>query len=379
MPGVKTILHIFSGDLWAGAEVVIFSLLRELNESASLRMVALSLNEGILTEKLRAAGVPTHVIPESRHSFAAILLRAARLFKGKRIAGIHSHRYKENLLAWLLARRIGANNVLTTIHGLPEPANGTPREARAARWRSRLDYALVKRFRCAVAVSEEMKATLIRQHGFRPERLRVIHNGAALPSPPEDPECASGGYFHIGTVARLVPVKGLDLFLNAAAAIRREAPHVRFSILGDGPLRGELMQKAADLRLDECVKFLAPRPDPTAFYRTLHVYLNTSLHEGIPLSVIEAMACGTPVVSSAVGGIPEIVRDEQDGFLIRPRDADLFSRRCLSLMRDDGLRRSMGRHASTRARSHFSVSAMAGAYSSLYDECFAVPGQTRGR
>ena len=374
-----TVLHIFSGDLWAGAEVVIFNLLRQLNESSGLRVLALSLNEGQLVEKLRAAGVGTYVIPEAQHSFAPILFRAARLFRGQRIAAIHSHRYKENLLAWLLARWIGARDLFTTVHGLPEPANSSAREARAVRWRARLDYAMVKRFRCAVAVSEEMKAALIREHGFRAEQLRVIHNGAAFPGPIESPGRPNAEHFHIGTVARLVPVKGLDLFLDAAAAVRREAPNVRFSILGDGPLRAALMQKAANLHLEECVSFLGARPDPSAFYRSLDLYLNTSLHEGIPLSMIEAMACGIPVVSSAVGGIPEIVTDARDGFLVKRRDADLFARRCLSLMRDDGLRKVMGAHASAQARSRFSVSVMAGAYRRLYDECFAVAGDTRGR
>jgi glycosyltransferase involved in cell wall biosynthesis len=376
---VGTVLHIFSGDLWAGAEVVIFNLLRHLNESAGLRVVALSLNEGVLTEKLRAAGVTTYVIPEARHSFAAILFRAARLFRDKRVSVIHSHRYKENLLAWLLAGWIGASDVITTIHGLPEPANTSAREARAVRRRTRLDYAVVKRFRCAVAVSEEMKGVLIREHGFQSSRLRVIHNGAAIPPHLDAPASVNGEPFHIGTVARLVPVKGLDLFLDAAAAIRREAPLVRFSILGDGPLRGELVQKAVDLNLGECVKFLAPRPDPTSFYRTLHLYLNTSLHEGIPLSMIEAMACGVPVVSSAVGGIPEIVTHARDGFLVKARDASLFARRCLSLMRDDRLRTTMGAHGSVQARSRFSVSVMAETYGRLYDECLAVARDTKGR
>jgi len=264
------------------------------------------------------------------------------------------------------------SEVLTTIHGLPEPATHSTREARLARWRTRLDYCVVKRgFRCAVAVSDEMKGVLIRQHGFREDRLRVIRNGAAFPPPTTSRVNANRQYFHIGTVARLVPVKGLDLFLDVAAAVRREAPLVRFSLLGDGPLRDELAGKAARLNLHECVEFVAPRPDPIPYYRTLDLYLNTSLHEGIPLSLIEAMACGMPVVSSAVGGIPEIVTDGEDGYLVEGREAGRFAERCLSLMRDDHLRKTMGERASVHARSRFGASAMAGAYRRLYDECAA--------
>jgi glycosyltransferase involved in cell wall biosynthesis len=367
-----TVLHIFSGDLWAGAEVVIFNLLSRVNQEAGLRVLALSLNEGVLVERLRAAGITTHVIPETCHSFAGILRRATRLLKSTHVAVIHSHRYKENLLAWLLAKWLGVSEVITTIHGLPESATHGAHEARLTRWRSRLDYCVVKRgFRCAVAVSDEMKRVLIRQHGFREDRLRVIHNGAAFPPSMTSPVNTQGESFHIGTVARLVPVKGLDLFLDVAAAVRREAPRVRFSLLGDGPLRDELARRATSLNISDCVEFLAPRPDPFAYYRTLDLYLNTSLHEGIPLSVIEAMACRTPVVSSAVGGIPEIVTHGEDGFLVEGREPGRFVERCLSLMRDDRLRRTMGERASVHARSRFSASAMAGAYRSLYDECAA--------
>jgi glycosyltransferase involved in cell wall biosynthesis len=364
-----TVLHIFSGDLWAGAEVVIFNLLTRLNQEGGPRVMALSLNEGVLVEKLRAAGIATHVIPESRHSFVGILWRAARLLKGTPIAAIHSHRYKENLMAWLLARWLGVGELITTIHGLPEPPTQSAREARLARWRSTLDFFVVKRgFGCAVAVSEEMKRALVRQHGFREDRVRVIRNGGVFPPPAPLPPSPRRECFHIGTVARMVPVKGLDLFLDVAAQLRRETAGVRFSLLGDGPLREELARRAAALNLRDCVEFLAPRPDPFPYYRSLDLYLNTSRHEGIPLSVIEAMACGTPVVSSAVGGIPEIVTHGEHGFLVEGRDAGRFAERCISLMGDDPLRRTMGERASAWARSRFSAPAMAHAYRRLYEE-----------
>jgi glycosyltransferase involved in cell wall biosynthesis len=169
----------------------------------------------------------------------------------------------------------------------------------------------------------------------------------------------------------MVPVKGLELFLDIAAAVRRETPFVRFSLLGDGPLREELARRATELNLGDCLEFMAPRLDPVPYYRTLDLYLNTSLHEGMPMSVVEAMACGTPVVSSAVGGIPEIVTHGEHGFLVDGREAAPFAEWCLRLMRDDHLRRMMSERASARARSSFSASAMARAYRGLYDEYLA--------
>jgi len=355
---------------------VIFNLLSHLNGEPGLRVLALSLNEGVLAEKLRAAGITSYVIPEARHSFAGILSSATRLLKNVPIAAIHSHRYKENLLAWLLAKRLGVSEIITTIHGLPEAVSHSAHDARLTRWRAGLDFFVVKHgFSCAVAVSEELKRVLVRQHGFRADKVRVIRNGGVFAPPTISSACPRSESFHIGTVARMVPVKGLDLFLDVAAALRRETQFVRFSILGDGPLREELARRAAALNIHDCVEFLAPRPDPVPYYRSLDLYLNTSQHEGIPLSVIEAMACGTPVVSSAVGGIPEIVTHGEHGFLVEARDAAQFTQWCLTLIWDNQLPRTMGERASAHARAHLSASAMARAYRHLYEECSV---KTRG-
>ncbi len=364
-----TVCHIFSGDLWAGAEAVIFNLLSSLRKETDPRVVALSLNEGLLAERLRAVGIATHVIPEARHSLIGILRQAIALLRNRPVGIIHSHGYKQNMLAWLLAKRLGVAEVVTTIHGLPEPATNSSREERVVRWRTQLDYFVVKRlFSVAVAVSDEMKRVLIGRYGFRDNQVHVIRNGARFP-PATSLAKSQGDYFHIGTVGRMVPIKGFDLFIEIAGALRRRTRFVRFSILGDGPLRDELARKAADLNLGRCIEFVTSRPDPFAYYRSLDLYLNTSLHEGLPLSVVEAMACGKPIVSAAVGGIPEIVKHGESGFLVEGRDAAAFAEYCLTLMRDEERRIAMGERALTVARASWSAETMADGYRRLYEEC----------
>ena len=348
--------------------MVIFNLLSSFRHDAGLRVVALALNDGELTGRLREAGITTHVIPEARHNLLGIAWRAARLLRDENIAVFHAHRYKENLWAGLLAKRLGVREIVTTIHGLPEAPGNRGDEVQAVSWRRRLDFVIVGRlFSAAVAVSDEMKRALVDRYGFRDDRVRVIRNGARFPA--ATPPTAPGESFHIGTVGRMVPIKGLDLFLEVAAEVRRRMPGVRFSILGDGPLREELGRQAARLGIGDCVEFVAPRPDPFGYYGSLDLYLNTSVHEGLPLSVVEAMACGKPVVSAAVGGIPEIVTHGEHGFLVEGRDPARFAERCLTLMRDNRLRRLMGDDAAAAARSRLSAEAMAQAYRRLYDEC----------
>lgn len=345
---------------------MIYNLLSELQAKGEVDLIALSLNEGILSEKLRQRNVPTEVIPESGSSFLGVFIRALLFLRGRKIDLIHSHRYKENLLALFLAKATGVKRLVTTLHGLPEaPHAGYPQDRLGAK--TRLDHRILKRnFTRVVAVSQEMKETLVHRYRFSEDRLAVIYNGIPLPASSEGRSGLDRAGIHIGTVGRMVPVKDFDLFLRVAAEVLKKDDRVRFSILGDGPLRGKLIQTAKELKIDPFVHFLSPRPDPSDFYRSLDLYLNTSLHEGIPISVLEAMACGKPVVASAVGGIPEILSHGRAGMLIDGRDPEGFARSCLRLIEDERLRDSMGEEARRRVASDFSGSKMAGHYSGLY-------------
>jgi glycosyltransferase involved in cell wall biosynthesis len=362
-----TVVHIFSGDLWAGAEVAIFNLLKQLREAPELSLVALALNEGTLAERLRGLGIETYVVPEAALSFPALLLATCRRLAKRRIDIIHSHRYKENLLAFLVAKSIGARSLVSTLHGLSEPAAGETRPAGRTRLKSRLDYCILRHgFDRVVAVSAEMKRVLVRRYGYRESRVAVIHNGIPLAEPAAP--TASSPVLHIGSVGRLEPVKRFDLFLEVAALVRAGNRRVRFSILGDGPLRGELAAKARVLNVDDCVDFLPAVPDPRGFYRSLDIYLNTSLHEGLPLSILEAMAFTAPVVAPNVGGIPEIVSEGIEGMLVDGSEPRPFARACMALLADSGLRAAMGERARTRVQNEFRDTQMAAAYRTLYLE-----------
>jgi glycosyltransferase involved in cell wall biosynthesis len=212
------------------------------------------------------------------------------------------------------------------------------------------------------------------EFSLSPERVFVIHNGIRIPNripratefDPPQAEDTPARPFHIGTVGRLVPVKDYALFLSTAAALKQHLVNVRFSILGDGPNRNELAQKVVDLGLSGSVQLLSPVSDPFPYYRTLDLYLNTSRHEGIPLSILEAMACEVPVVAAKVGGIPEIISDTVDGFLIRDRKEDAFAITCLRLLRDTTLRKSVGQLSRKKIEGHFSAEIMAAHYLTFY-------------
>jgi len=121
------VLHIFSCDLWAGAEVMVYHLLRELKVFPDVRITALSLSDGTLAGKLREIGIDIEVIPEEEYSFLGILKKTRQVMKGKQFDIIHCHRYKENLLGLMLAGSLGSKNLVTTMHGLSEsPTSNQP-------------------------------------------------------------------------------------------------------------------------------------------------------------------------------------------------------------------------------------------------------------
>jgi L-malate glycosyltransferase len=366
------VLNIFSGDLWAGAEVMIFHLLNSLRNDSSVQIFALSLNEETLASKLRDVGVKTLVIPEARNSFSKILFTARRFFKETDIDIIHSHGYKQNLLAFGLAKLLHVRRLVTTLHGMPEPRGDGKINGTKARFLSTLDYRILNRyFTYVVSVSLDMRERLVREHSFAAEKIKVIRNGIASPAVEDVPSGPVSDIFHIGNVGRLVPVKDFDLFLEVAGRIKRLDDRARFSILGEGPLREHLIRRAQELGIEDYVRFLPACFDPFPYYRSIHLFLNTSLHEGVPLSMIEAMASGLPVVAPRVGGIPEIIENGRQGILVDERTPDGFASACLELMRSHELRRKMGKSARERSVKHFSSSRMASSYLDLYKESCA--------
>jgi L-malate glycosyltransferase len=360
-----TVLHIFSGDLWAGAEVMICTLLAALKEDPTHRMICLALNEGTLSTRLCDAGIELYVIPEARTGFLRVALNAYKLLKGRKIDIIHSHRYKEHGLALLLSRMMRIDKLIATVHGLPEPLAGMLQKS--GHLKAVISNFILRRyFSRVVAVSEEMRDALVKMYGHSRSKLDVIYNGIAGLDHMHRHRTGRADEFHVGTVGRTVPVKDFQLFIYIAAELRKRSKRARFSILGDGPLTRQLMDKAKSLNVADAVQFVPPRPDPTSYYQSLDLYLNTSIHEGIPISLLEAMAMGLPVVAPRVGGIPEMIDHEQQGLLVDSRKVGDFVDACMRLIDDEGLRTKLGDGAFHRVRDRFKSEEMARAYKRVY-------------
>jgi len=357
------ILHIVSGDLWAGAETMACNLLRRLKIYADLGITVILLNEGRLADELRAVDMAVHVIDEKRNSFSQILAKIRRIIISDPPHVIHSHRYKENILAFLSSRSRRGIRLVSTQHGLPEAYAKEP--GLINRLVSNTNFFLLSRLFTTVAVSEDIRNALVKRYGFSNDRVDVIHNGIQLP--PFTNLMEKTGPFVIGSSGRLFPVKDYPLMVEIARVMAGTgAGEGRFELAGDGPGMDSLRTLVNEYKLSDSFILKGHLDDMDSFYRGLNVYLNTSIHEGIPMTILEAMGHGLPVVAPAVGGIVEIIEDGKEGFLIDSRDPEAFAEKCLLLKDNRELRTVMSRAAREKAERAFSAERMAESYYLLY-------------
>ena len=225
---------------------------------------------------------------------------------------------------------------------------GTLEEFQAERRGLRLRFlratrtAALRRARCIVVPSAYLRQIAI-GWGLDPSRVDLVPNPA--PEVPEHPTRdearATLGIdgFALGVAGRLTAQKALGDTLEALARV----PDVALLVLGDGPERAELERRAGELGLADRVRFLGAgtRDDVIALFRAVDAALLTSAWENLPHTLLEALATGTPVIATAVGGIPEVVRDGENGLLVPPRDIAAIASAIDRLVHDDALRASL--------------------------------------
>jgi glycosyltransferase involved in cell wall biosynthesis len=162
----------------------------------------------------------------------------------------------------------------------------------------------------------------------------------------------------VGNVAALVPHKGQRHLIDAAAIVVRQIPDARFVIAGEGELRHALERQIRDRHLEKHVILLGFRPDVLSLHKVFDVFVMSSVTEGLGTSLLDAMACGKPVVATEAGGIPEVVEDGLTGLLVPVRDPEAMAAAIIRLLHDAGLRRQMGEAAILSVRERFSVERM---------------------
>jgi glycosyltransferase involved in cell wall biosynthesis len=365
------VCHLISGDLWAGAEVQMYTVMEALRDCPEFELMAVTLNEGTLADKLREIGVRVAVFEESRLRFSQIRRNLQGFLEQNKPAILHSHRYKENILGGLAKRSGKVKYLVQTVHGMGEPFRGI-KQLRSQAYSLINTYVTMRYFDRIIAVSDDIHRKLLRY--ISPDTIVTIHNAidpdALIPTRNAESVRAEFGIGKeapvIGSVGRMVPVKRFDLFLKMARVIISSRPDIRFLLVGDGPMRGELENLAGGLGLEENVIFTGFRHDVTDLINCLDIFALTSYHEGIPMALLEAMAMKKIVVSTAVGGIPEVIEDGVSGNLIYGNEAGELAALCLRILENRNMQLNLAMAARAQIEREFSIKTLRDRVRGLY-------------
>jgi glycosyltransferase involved in cell wall biosynthesis len=351
-----------------GAELLAARLARRMRDD--FRFVFACLDEaGPLGEELRADGFPVHVIGRRPGLDLGCPLRLARLLRREGVDVVHAHQYTPFFYGLAARLRGPRRPILFTEHGRHQPDH--PRRKRIA-----ANRLLLSRRDRVVGVGAAVRQALITNEGIPARRVGVLYNGidVGVYSAGSDPVAARRELgagpddFVLVQVARLDYLKDHATAVRTLARVVGEVPRARLVLVGDGPERPAVEAQVRELGLGDRVRLLGSRGDVARLLHGADLFLLTSVSEGIPLTVLEAMAAGLPVVATDVGGLREVVEDGSTGFLAPARDDAALAGLVRTLANDRGLCRRMGEAGRERAGRLFDESRMCADYAKIYRE-----------
>ncbi len=325
-------------------------------------------------------GVSVVSVPAIQREISAVhdarsAFRLAELIREIRPHILHTHTAKAGAIARaaaLLAGRARPPVVVHTFHG--HVLKGYFGPGRTAFFRQ-VERTLAKASDALVAVSPEVREDLIAFGVAPPEKFVVVRLGIPLGERLDD-DSADVDYRHlygipresfvVGWVGRMTGVKDTHAVIRTVAAVRARGVDAAVCLVGDGPDREALEELAHELGIARSCFFAGYQPDVGGFYRLFDAFFLPSVNEGTPVSAIEALATGTPVVANRVGGVPDVVRDGLDGFLVEPGDIEAAADRLATLAGDAELRRRLGESGRARVRERYSVGRLVDDVDRLY-------------
>jgi glycosyltransferase involved in cell wall biosynthesis len=286
---------------------------------------------------------------------------------------IHTHGYKADIYGYGAARLEGKPTVATCHNWL---AGGAMLAAY-----NFLDRIVLKRFDAVSAVSQTIAERLL-SLGVRRERLTVIPNGIdahafAAAASAGRPKAQARNELVIGIVARLDLQKGFACLLNAVATLRASFPGVRLLIVGDGPDRARIEELVIRQNLSGVVTLAGQQNDMPGVYAAIDIFVLPSLNEGLPMTLLEAMAASKPIVVTRVGAVPSVITDGETGLLVEPADGAGLTKALAQLLDSPELRRRLGEKARAHVEQYYTAAAMSRKYLAMYRDVLTRRGSSQ--
>ncbi len=311
----------------------------------------------VIEDRAREAGAPLVGIPESLPIDPRALRRLLRLCKDHDVRVWHGHDYKSNLYGRLL-RPFHRMQLVTTVHGWVKHTTRTPLYYAIDRW-------CLKRYERVVAVSADLERRCL-EIGVPRERLVLVENAIDTEVFRRSAPRPANGRVVIGAVGRLSEEKGFDLLIQAVERLVADGRDVALAIAGEGDARGALASRIAASPAADRMELLGFRADTVALFEGFDVFCLSSLREGLPNVVLEAMAMEVPVLATRSGGMQEFARDGEDALLCDPGSVDELHAGLARLVDDADLRARLARGARERIVADCSFAARMDRVAELY-------------
>lgn len=351
-----------------GTERLVIELVRRSRASAPMAVCCLDVM-GRWGEELRTEGIEVHALGRTPGFHPSLAGRIAAAATAHRATVIHAHQYSPFVYSALARLWHPRLRIVFTEHGRLSDAPPSSRRRMANRVLSRLPFE-------SYAVSSDLKRHIV-DEGFPEREVGVIYNGIDLgPLPPPEARHAvrselgvDTDTFVVATVARLDPVKDLATLIAATAALNSQRRGVLL-VIGDGPERATLERAAKEADGGASVRFLGHRDDARRWLAGCDAFANSSISEGVSLTILEGMAAGLPVVATAVGGTPEVV-DESCGILVPARNVSAMTAALQTVATSPEQRAALGAAGRQRVETRFTLDRMVRDYNEVYKRAAA--------
>lgn len=349
------IIQIMPEFYLAGAERMAEALCLKLKEAGHTVIVVSMFDiHTPITDNLEQHDIPIHYLGKKRGLDLRMIPRMVRVFRKEKPDIIHTHRYvgQYAIPAAILA---GVKHRVHTVHSMADTERLKKGVQRFFYHHCRLT---------PVAISDIVKASVCRLYQLDPAQVPVILNGIPLENCCVKTDYHKAGTFRFVHVGRFSPVKNHLLMVKAFETVHRKYPDTSLTFIGTGEIYAEVCREISRSSAADCIFAPGVVEDIAKELASYDVFLLPSQYEGVPLSLIEAMASGLPIAAAEVGGIPDMMTAEEHGLLCQP-DADSLAEAMERLYLDEALRRSLGQAALAHCEI-FSDKTMTHAYLNVY-------------